>query len=113
MVYKPKFIKERPSEAKEYLGQLSSLTNEIIETAACGDNNFAVEKLNQIIERYHGSFVLDYEKILNMLEVLSQTLMSYCSVLGINPNENTFCKNFSDFVNFQQVMEPEKESEQQ
>ncbi|GEM_PF-3375230 len=102
---KPKIIKERPTEAKDYLGQLSSLTNEILESAACGDNDLAEQKLNQIIERYQVSFILDYEKTLKMVTVLSQILLNYCGVLGINPDKNIFCKNFINFVDSQQEME--------
>jgi hypothetical protein len=104
---KPKIIKERPTEAKDWLGQISSPTNEILEAAACGDNDLAKQKLNQIIERYRVSFVLDYEKILKMLTVLSQILISYCGILGINPDENSFCKNFINFVNSQQETDQE------
>jgi eukaryotic-like serine/threonine-protein kinase len=104
---KPKIIKERPTETKDYLGQLSSLTNEILESAACGDNDVAEQKLNQIIKRYQVSFVFDYEKIINMLTVLSQILLNYCGVLGINSDENTFCKNFINFVDSQQETEQE------
>ena len=104
---KPTKITERPTEAKDYLGQLSSLTNEILETAACGDNYLAEEKLNQIIERYQISFMLDYEKVLKMLVVLLQILVNYCGILGINPDENTFCKNFINFVNTEQEAERE------
>jgi len=102
MQAKPKTIKERPTEAKDYLGQLSSLTNEILETAACGDNEFAEQKLNQIIQRYQISFALNYEKVIQMLNVLLHILISYCSVLGINPEENSFCKNFIQFISSQE-----------
>ncbi len=99
---KPKIIKQRPTNTSDYLGQLSALTNEIIETAACGDNELAEEKLNQIIVRYQISFTLDYQKIIKMLHALSETLMNYCGILGINPKTNTFCNNFSHFIESQQ-----------
>lgn len=102
---KPKTIDVRPTNASDYLALLSSLTNEIIETAACGDNELAEEKLNEIIDRYQISFALDYQKILKMLLVLSETIMNYCSVLNINPTENTFCKHFIHFVISQQKKE--------
>ena len=102
---KPKIIKERPSTSADYLGQLSSLTNEIIETVACGDNDIAEQKLQHIIQRYKVSFNLDYDKTLKMMNVLSQTLLNYCSVLNINPNENTFCRNFVNFINSYQEIE--------
>lgn len=96
---KPKLIKERPTKAQDYLIQVSCLTNEILEAAACGDHDLAEEKLMEIIERYQISFALDYEKVLNMLSVLLQILLNYCDVLGINANTNTFCINFNEFVN--------------
>jgi HD-like signal output (HDOD) protein len=102
---KPKVIKVRPKKSEDYLGQLASLTNEIVESAACGDNELAVEKLNNIIERYQVSFSLEYKRILKMLIVLSETLLNYCGTLGINPNENSFCKNFINFVQTQQELE--------
>lgn len=105
MQAKPKIIKQKPTEIKDYLGQLSSLTNEILETAACGDNEVAEQKLNQIIERYQISFALDYGKIIKMLTVLLQILVNYCGVLGINPKENSFCKNFIHFVTSQEERE--------
>lgn len=98
---KPEIIEKRPEKVSDYLGQLASLTNEILENAACGDNELAEQNLKDIIERYKASFVLDYEKTLKMLEVLSQTLLNYSSILGINPNENIFCKNFIEFIESQ------------
>lgn len=107
---KPKIIKERPSTSADMLGQLSSLTNEIIETAACGDHFIAEQKLHLIIQRYKISFTLDYEKILKMLNVLLQVLISYCNVLNINPNENMFCNNLATFVNSNQEIEQQAQA---
>ena len=98
---KPKVIKQRPTKVSDYLGQLASLTNEILESAACGDNEVAETNLKEIIERYKASFILDYEKTLKMLEALSHTLLSYSSILNINPDENIFCKNFIGFIKSQ------------
>ena len=98
---KPDVIKQRPVKVSDYLGQLASLTNEIVESAACGDKELAEEKLHNIIEHYKASFVLDYDKTLKMLEALSQTLINYSAMLGINPDENEFCKNFIEFINSQ------------
>jgi eukaryotic-like serine/threonine-protein kinase len=106
---KPKIIKKHPAKMTDYLAQISSLTNEILETAACGDNELADQKLEQIIKRYKISFTLDHEKIIRMLTSLSQILLNYCGVLGINPDENTFCKNLVNFVNSQQEIEEEAE----
>ncbi len=103
---KPKIISERPKATKDYLAQLSSLTNEILESAACGDNDLAEQKLNHIIDRYQVSFTLDYARVINMLSILLQILLNYCGMIGIDPNQNTFCKNFINFVSAQQ--EPEK-----
>lgn len=106
---KPKTIKQRPTKISDYLGQLASLTNEILESAACGDNEMAEKNLKDIIERYKASFILDYEKTLKMLEALSHTLLSYSSMLDINPDENPFCKNFIDFINSQIELGEEQE----
>lgn len=106
---KPKIIKQRPTKISDYLGQLASLTNEILESAACGDNEIAEKNLKDIIERYKASFILDYEKTLKMLEALSHTLLSYSSMLDINPDENPFCKNFIDFINSQIELGAEQE----
>ena len=102
---KPAVIEERPENISDYLGQLASLTNEILESAACGDNERAEQNLKNIIERYKASFVLDYKKTLKMLEALSQTLLSYSVMLDINPDENIFCKNFIDFINSQTAVD--------
>lgn len=104
---KPKVIEERPENISDYLAQLASLTNEILECAACGDNDLAEQNLNEIIERYKISFVLDYKKTIKMLESLSQTLINYSVILGINPNENAFSKNFINFINRQSESELE------
>jgi eukaryotic-like serine/threonine-protein kinase len=106
---KPKIIKKYSTETTNYLAQISSLTNEILESAACGDNNLADQKLEQIIIRYKIGFTLDHEKIIRMLTYLSQILLNYCGVLAINPDKNTFCKNLVNFVNSQQEIEEEAE----
>lgn len=106
---KPKIIKQRPTKISDYLGQLASLTNEILESAACGDNEIAEKNLKDIIDRYKASFILDYEKTLKMLEALSHTLLSYSSMLDINPNENLFCKNFIDFIKSQTELDEAQE----
>jgi eukaryotic-like serine/threonine-protein kinase len=105
---KPKIITERPKRAEDYLGQLASITNEIVETAACGDHVLVEKRLHNIIERYKVSFSLEYDRVLKMLIVLSETLLNYCSTLGINPAENTFCLNFINFVQSQQELEQKK-----
>lgn len=107
---KPKVIKERPTKTSDYLGQLASLTNEILESAACGDNELAEQNLKSIIERYKASFILDYGKTLKMLEALSHTLLSYSSMLDINPDENVFCKNFIGFINSQTELDEQQEA---
>lgn len=101
---KPTIIKERPTNPEDYLAQLSSLTNEILESAACGDIILAEEKLNHIIERYQVSFVLEYKKIIKMLTALSVVLLDYCNAIAVNPDENSFCKNFIQFVRSQQEL---------
>lgn len=106
---KPKLITERPSNAQSYLIQVSSLTNEILETAACGDTALAEIRLNEIITRYELSFALDYQRVLNMLCVLQQILLNYCGVIGINTNTNTFCINFNAFVS--SYLEKQQETE--
>ena len=95
---KPQVITKRPTVAKDCLAQLSWLTNEIIQAAACGDNDAAEHELNNIIQRYSVSFLLDYEKILQMLNALSEVLISYCAILNINAETDTFCKNFIHFL---------------
>jgi len=95
---KPQKITQKPTNAEDYLAQISSLTNEIVQAAACGNNEQAEKKLKQIIKCYKVSFSLSYEKIIQILEFLFNELISYCEALGINQNRNTFCKNFIAFT---------------
>jgi eukaryotic-like serine/threonine-protein kinase len=94
---KPQKITRKPTKPEEYLAQISSLTNEIIQAAACGNNEQAEKELKLIIKRYKVSFSLSYEKITQILNVLFDELINHCEVLGINQNTNTFCKNFIAF----------------
>lgn len=96
---KPKKIIKKPSESKDYLALLSSLTNEVIQAAALGNNDKAQTELKLIIKRYENCFALDFEKVIDILKVLFKILINYCEIVGINPNKNTFCKNFISFVN--------------
>jgi eukaryotic-like serine/threonine-protein kinase len=95
---RPHKITRRPSTSEEYLSQISSLTNEIVKAAACGNNEQAEKELKNIIKRYKVSFSLNYEKITQILEFLFKELINYCEALGINQNKNTFCKNFISFI---------------
>ncbi len=95
---RPHKITKKPLKSEEYLSQISSLTNEIVKAAACGNNEQAEKELKHIIKRYKVSFSLSYEKIAQILEYLLKELMSYCDALGINQNQNTFCKNFISFI---------------
>ena len=95
---KPQKNTQKPVKAEDYLAQIASLTNEIVETAACGNNERAEKELKQIIIRYKASFSLSYEKITQILEILFEELINYCETLGIDPNKNTFCKNFISFT---------------
>jgi eukaryotic-like serine/threonine-protein kinase len=95
---KPQKITRKPTKVEDYLAQISSLTNEIVQAAACGNNEQAEKELKQIIKRYKVSFSLSYEKIIQILEYLFNELINYCDALGINPNKNTFCKNFIAFT---------------
>ncbi len=110
---KPEIIKHYPKRTCDYFGQLASLTNETLEIAACGNNELAEKKLRNIIERYKASFILDYQKTLKMLEALSHTLLSYSSMLDINPDENLFCKNFIDFIKSQTELDEEQDPKTQ
>ena len=104
---KPYKITKKPTIAKDYLVQLSSLTNEIMEAAACGNNEKAEKELKRIINRYKLSFNLDYEKVTHILEYLFKELINYCEVLGINQN-NTFCRNFISFSNHEYDFEDDE-----
>ncbi|MBL1142721.1 MAG: HDOD domain-containing protein [Proteobacteria bacterium] len=95
---RPQAITQKPLKMEEYLAQISSLTNEIVQAAACGNNEQAERELKNIIKRYKISFSLNYEKIIHILEFLYKELVSYCEALGINQNKNTFCKNFISFI---------------
>jgi serine/threonine protein kinase len=95
---KPQRITQKPVKAEEYLAQISSLTNEIVQAAACGNNEQAEKELQLIIKRYKPAFSLSYEKITQILNYLFKELISYCEVLGIDQNKNTFCKNFIIFT---------------
>jgi eukaryotic-like serine/threonine-protein kinase len=95
---KPHKIRRKPANSEEYLAQISSLTNEIVKAAACGNNVQAEKELKHIINRYKVSFSLTYEKITQILEFLFKELIDYCEALGINQNQNTFCKNFISFA---------------
>jgi eukaryotic-like serine/threonine-protein kinase len=96
----PKPIKttQKPIKTEDYLAQIASLTNEIVQAAACGNNEKAEKELKKIIVKYKASFSLNYEKVIQILEHLFKELINYCEILGINPNENTFCKNFISFT---------------
>lgn len=91
-------IIQKPVKTEDYLAQISSLTNEIIQAAACGNNEQAEKDLKKIISRYKVSFSLTYEKITQILTILFDELISHCEALGIDPNKNTFCKNFISFT---------------
>lgn len=91
-------ITKKPVKSEDYLAQISSLTNEIVQAAACGNNEQAEKELKNIIKRYKVSFTLNYEKITQILDVLFKELINYCEALGINQNKNTFCKNFISFI---------------
>lgn len=95
---KPHKITQRPTASNDYLAQLAALTNEIIEAAACGNNEKAEKELKRIINRYKISFSLSYEKLIQILQYLFNELINYCEVLGINQNKNTFCRNFISFL---------------
>jgi len=95
---RPHKITRKPIRPEEYLAQISSLTNEIVQAAACGNNEQAEKELKNIIKRYKVSFSLSYEKIIQILEYLFKELLVYCDALNINQNKNTFCKNFISFI---------------
>jgi eukaryotic-like serine/threonine-protein kinase len=95
---KPQKITQKPIKTEDYLAQTSCLTNEIVKAAACGNNEQAEKELKQIISRYKVSFSLSYEKIIQILTVLFDELINHCEVLGIDPHNNTFCKNFISFT---------------
>ncbi len=95
---KPQRITQKPINTEDYLAQISSLTNEIVEAAACGNNEQAEKELKQIINRYKVSFSLTYEKVTQVLIILFDELISHCEALGIDPHKNTFCKNFISFT---------------
>ncbi|MEM7026960.1 MAG: protein kinase, partial [Pseudomonadota bacterium] len=80
----------KPSSSKEYLTQLSTLTNEIIESAALGNHARSEKKLKEIVTRYQASFNLDYEKVIQMLNYLMKELISYCELLDIDYRRNNF-----------------------
>ena len=96
---KPVKPTRKPSNSKEYLTQLSSLTNEIIEGAAIGNNVRSEKRLKEIVARYQASFNLDYEKVIQMLNYLMKELIAYCDLLSIDYRNNNFCKNFISFIN--------------
>jgi eukaryotic-like serine/threonine-protein kinase len=95
---KPQNITKKPLKTEEFLAQISSLTNEIVIAAASGNNQQAEKELKNIIKRYKVSFSLSYEKVIQILEFLFKELISYCDAMGINQNNNTFCKNFISFI---------------
>ena len=109
---KPYKITQRPTASKDYLAQLAALTNEIVEAAACGNNEKAEKELKKIIHRYKISFSLTYEKLTQILEYLFKELINYCEVLGINQNKNTFCRNFISFSNHDYNFEDDGEYEE-
>lgn len=95
---KPLRITQKPAKTEDYLAQISSLTNEIVQAAACGNNDRAEKELKHIINRYKVSFSLSYEKVTQILIILFDELISHCEALGIDPHKNTFCKNFISFI---------------
>lgn len=95
---KPDAMSQRPQAAKDWLAQLSWLTNEIVRAVAHEDISIAEQELNNIIERYSASFSMDYEKVIQMLTVLAEILNNYCNILGINTDKDDFCKRFINFV---------------
>lgn len=96
---KPSKQTRKPANNKEYLTQLSALTNEIIESAALGNHVRSEKRLKEIVTRYQASFNLDYEKVIQMLNYLMKELISYCELLNIDYRNNNFCKNFISFIN--------------
>tara|TARA_R110000782_G_scaffold39043_5_gene91057 strand:+ start:4603 stop:5670 length:1068 start_codon:yes stop_codon:yes gene_type:complete len=95
---KPLRIAQKPAKPEDFLAQISSLTNEIVQAAACGDHEQAKAELQHIINRYKVSFSLSYEKVTQILKILFDELISHCEALGIDPHKNTFCKNFISFT---------------
>lgn len=95
---KPQRITQKAVKTEDYLAQISSLTNEIVQAAACGNNQQAEKELKQIINRYKISFSLSYEKVTQILVILFDELIIHCEALGIDPQKNTFCKNFISFA---------------
>ncbi len=107
---KPSKPTVKPATIKEHLSQLSTLTNEIIEAAGCGNTERANNHLKLIMQRYQASFHLEYNKLMQMLEYLQHDLISYCESLAIDYKNNTFCNNYLSFVkhDFTQHKTPEK-----
>ncbi len=108
---KPQRITQKPIKTEDYLAQISSLTNEIVQAAACGNNEQAEKELKQIIKRYKISFSLSYEKVTQILVILFDELIIHCEALGIDPHKNTFCKNFISFTKHDYDFNEEEEKE--
>jgi len=108
---KPQRITQKPIKAEDYLAQISSLTNEVVQAAACGNNEQAEKELKQIIKRYKVSFALSYEKVTQILVILFDELIIHCEALGIDPHKNTFCKNFISFTKHDYDFNEEEDKE--
>ena len=108
---KPQRITQKPIKTEDYLAQISSLTNEIVQAAGCGNNEQAEKELKKIINRYKLSFSLNYEKVTRILVILFDELINHCEALGIDPNNNTFCKNFISFTKHDYDFNEEDEKE--
>lgn len=108
---RPTSITRRPTAAKDCLAQLSWLTNEIIRGVANEDVEIAEQELQDIIQRYKNSFMLDYEKVIKMLKILADVLVSYCTVLDINIETDEFSKNFINFINHNTEQEATTETQ--
>jgi len=108
---KPHKISRKPTETADYLAQISSFTNEIVQAASCGNNVQADKALAHVIKRYKATFSLSHEKIVKILDYLFNELIAFCDILGINKNQNTFCKNFIAFTRHDYEFSEEDEVE--